>query len=186
MYNLEIRGNISLVFPNDSTKYGNPVIISDDLIVNDDLYVSSGIPYINKNTLYPSNALYPKNTYLQVDDTLYKLDFDYLNYINESVYDKYVYEDGKQWIERNVGIDEDGQLYQLDHTVIENKSDLIINVNETSTITLLSFGVAILKSEYLINNNYTDTFATKVYVNSELKVAVDEIDAEVSAKVDED
>ena len=186
LHNLEIRGNISLVFPNDSTKYGNPVIISDDLIVNDNLYVSSGIPYINKNTLYPSNALYPKNTYLQVDDTLYKLDFDYLNYINESVYDKYVYEDGKQWIERNVGIDEDGQLYQLDHTVIENKSDLIINVNKTSTITLLSFGVAILKSEYLINNNYTNTFATKVYVNSELKVAVDEIDAEVSAKVDED
>lgn len=186
LHNLEIRGNISLVFPNDSTKYGNPVIISDDLIVNDDLYVSSGIPYVNKDALYPSNTLYPKDTYLQVDDDLYKLDFDYLNYISETAYDKYVYEDGKQWIERNVGIDENGQLYELENTVIENKSDLIINVGENSTITLLSFSNAILKSEYFINNNYTNTFATKVYVDSELTVAVDEITAEVNAKVDED
>lgn len=186
LHNLEIRGNISLVFPNDSTKHGNPVIISDDLIVNDDLYVSSGIPYVNKDTLYPSNTLYPKDTYLQVDDALYKLDFDYLNYISETAYDKYVYEDGKQWIERNVGIDENGQLYELENTVIEKKSDLVINVGENSTITLLSFSNAILKSEYFINNNYTDTFATKVYVDSELTVAVDEITAEVNAKVDED
>lgn len=186
LHNLEIRGNISLVFPNDSTKHGNPVIISDDLIVNDDLYVSSGIPYVNKDTLYPSNTLYPKDTYLQVDDALYKLDFDYLNYISETAYDKYVYEDGKQWIERNVGIDENGQLYELENTVIENKSDLSININENSTITLLSFSNAILRSEYFINNNYTDTFATKVYVDSEITVAVDEITAEVNAKVDED
>lgn len=186
LHNLEIRGNISLVFPNDSTKYGEPVIISDDLIVNDDLYVSSGIPYVNKDTLYPSNTLYPKDTYLQVDDALYKLDFDYLNYISETAYDKYVYEDGKQWIERNVGVDENGQLYELENTVIEKKSDLVINVGENSTITLLSFSNAILKSEYFINNNYTDTFATKVYVDSELTVAVDEITAEVNAKVDED
>lgn len=186
LHNLEIRGNISLVFPNDSTKYGNPVIISDDLIVNDDLYVSSGIPYVNKDALYPSNTLYPKDTYLQVDDALYKLDFDYLNYISETAYDKYVYEDGKQWIERNVGIDENGQLYELENTVIEKKSDLVINVGENSTITLLSFSNAILKSEYFINNNYTNTFATKVYVDSEITVAVDEITAEVNAKVDED
>lgn len=154
LHNLEIRGNISLLFPH--------------------------------NGLYPSNTLYPKDTYLQVDDALYKLDFDYLNYISETVYDKYVYEDGKQWIERNVGVDEHGQLYALESTVIENKSDLIINVGENSTITLLSFGNAILRSEYFIKNNYTETFATQAYVNSELKVAIDEINAEVSAKVDED
>lgn len=154
LHNLEIRGNISLLFPH--------------------------------NGLYPSNTLYPKDTYLQVDDALYKLDFDYLNYISEMVYDKYVYEDGKQWIERNVGVDEHGQLYALESTVIENKSDLIINVGENSTITLLSFGNAILRSEYFIKNNYTDTFATKVYVDSEITVAIDEITAEVNAKVDED
>lgn len=154
LHNLEIRGNISLLFPH--------------------------------NGLYPSNTLYLKDTYLQVDDALYKLDFDYLNYISETVYDKYVYEDGKQWIERNVGVDEHGQLYALESTVIENKSDLIINVGENSTITLLSFGNAILRSEYFIKNNYTDTFATKVYVDSEITVAIDEITAEVNAKVDED
>lgn len=154
LHNLEIRGNISLLFPH--------------------------------NGLYPSNTLYLKDTSLQVDDIIYELDFDYLNYISETVYDKYVYEDGKQWIERNVGVDEYGQLYALESTVIENKSDLVINVGENSTITLLSFGNAILRSEYFINNNYTDTFATKVYVDSEITVAVDEITAEVNAKVDED
>ena len=186
LYSLEIRGNISLVFPNDSTKYGEAVIISDNLIVNDNQYISSGIPYVNKDTLYPINLLYPKDTYLQVDDTLYKLDFDYLNYINETTYDKYILRDGEQWIERNVGIDENGNLYALENTIIEKKPDLIINVKSNSHIKLLSFANAILKSEYLLNNKYTDTFATQAYVKSEIKVATDEINAEVSAKVDED
>ena len=186
LYSLEIRGNVSLTFPNKETLYGEPVIISDNLIVNDNQYISSGIPYTNKDAIYPSNALYPKNTYLQVDETLYKLDFDYLNYINESTYDKYILKNGSQWIERNVGIDSNGQLYKLENTVIETKPDLYISVKENSNIKLLSFANAILKSEYLLENNYTETFATQAFVKSEIKQTADDIELQVNAKVDED
>ena len=185
LHNLEIRGNISLVYPNDSTKYGYPLIISDDLVVKDSIYISSGVPYVEKDTLYPSTNLYLKDTYLQVDETLYKLDFDYLNYMNEDTYDKYVYQDGKQWIERNVGIDSSGNMYALDHTIIEEKADLEILITKESVVTLLSFPGAVLQSTYLTENEYTDAFATEVYVNSEIRQTTEEIEAKVSAVSDE-
>lgn len=185
LHNLEIRGNISLVYPNDETRYGYPAMISDDFIVGNDKYISDGIPYLNKDATYPSTTLYPKNSYIQVDETLYKLDLDYLNYMNEFVFDRYIYQDGKQWIERNVGIDSNGDMYALDQTIIENKEDLTINIDNNSTLTLLSFGSAILKSDYLLENEYTTVFATEAYVNSELRQTTNEIEAKVSAVTDE-
>lgn len=185
LHNLEIRGNISLLYPNDSTKYGQPVIISDDFIIGNDKYISEGVPYINKDPVYPSENLYPKNSYLQVDDTYYKLDIDYLNYINETTYDRYIYQDGKQWIERNVGIDSNGNMYRLSTPVIENKQDIFINIGKDSTLKLASFTNAILKSEYLLENQYTQVFATEAYVDSEIKQTTDAIELKVSAVTDE-
>ena len=186
LHNLEIRGNISLVYPNDETRYGYSAMISDEFIVDNDVYISEGIPYSHKDATYPSTTLYPKNALIQVDETIYELDLDYLNYMSELVHDKYVYQDGKQWIERNVGIDSSGNMYALDHTIIENRADLTINIDANSTLTLLSFGGAILKSEYLLENIYTDVFATEAYVNSEIKVASDEINLQLDAKVGDD
>ena len=183
LHKLEISGNISLLYPNDSTKYGYPLIISDDLIVSNDIYISSGVPYQNE-VLYPSTSLYPKDTYLQVDSTLYKLDFDYLNYMSESVYDKWICEEGKQYIERHVGIDSNGDMYALDTPVIELKPDLYINISETSTISLLSFSDATLKAEYMIQNEYSNEFATRLYVNSSITQTKDEIEAKVQAVSD--
>ena len=186
LHKLEIRGNVSLVYPNNQNRYGAPIIIGDELVANNDTYVSEGIPYLNRNILYPSTTLYPKDSYLLVDDTLYKLDFEYLNYMNETVYDKYVYEEGKQWIERNVGFDANGDMYQLVNTYKEIKPDIDIEIKSNSLITLLSHSSAILKAEYLIENQYTEIFATQAYVNSEIKQTADAIELQVDAKVDED
>ena len=185
LHRLEISGNISKLFPNDSSKYGYSVIISDDLVVSNDLYISSGVPYQN-DIPYPSTTLYPRNSYLQVDNTLYYLDFDYLNYMSESVYDKLIIEDNKQWIERNVGIDSNGDMYALDTPVIEIKPDLTININNNSIITLLSFSSAILKASYMIENEFTENFATKAYVGSRITQTKNEIDLEVQQKVSDD
>lgn len=125
-----------------------------------------------EDTLYPSNTLYPLDTYLLVDSDRYKLDIDYLTYTDNEHYDKYVYEDGKQWIERTNG------------TVVE-KEDIEINVKQNSVIRLESFNIT-LKVVYLLENIYTDTFATQVEVNSEIKQTADEINLEVSKKVNED
>ena len=124
-----------------------------------------------RNTLYPSNTLYPLDTYLLVDNDRYKLDIDYLIYTDSEHYDKYVYEDGKQWIERING-------------TIEEKEDIEINVDANSYIRLESYGNANLKAIYLLENDYTDTFATQVEVNSQIRQTADEINLEVSKKVD--
>lgn len=112
------------------------------------------------NTLYPSATLYPIDTTIIVDNTKYYPDFEHLNYISSNVHDKYVYEDGKQWVERNVGVDGQGNLYPLPSTIIEQSSkELVISVNANSTILMQFFQNAILSSEYLLNNDYTDVFA---------------------------
>lgn len=138
------------------------------------------------NDLYPSDNLYPKIFKLQVDEKIYELDLDYLNYINSEICDEFVYENSKCYVIRRIGIDENGELYQLENEIIETKKDLIINVLENSKITLLGFGNAILTAEYLLQNQYTDVFATEAYVNSEIKQTADEINIEVAKKVNED
>lgn len=181
LYELEISGNISLIFPNNSSKYGKSVMISDDLIISEDIIISSGAPYDN-SILYPSNDLFLKGTVLKVDDAYYKLDFDFLNYMNANTFDKYVYRNGEQWIERNVGINEQGEMFRLPNTVIEKKGNINIIVESDSTIQLLSFPSARLKVNYLLQNQYTDTFATNVELASKLEITTEKIESDVSAK----
>lgn len=112
--------------------------------------------------LYPSNTLYPKDTYLLVDNEKYHLDFTYLRYMSESVCDKWICEDGKQRVERYVGVDNQGNYYALTNPIIEEKEDLIISVSGYSTISMESFSNIKLRCEYLLQNDYTDTFAPTV------------------------
>ena len=138
------------------------------------------------NNLFPSSNLYPKSFKLQIDETIYDLDINCLNYINSNVCDEFVYENGNCYIIHRVGIDENGEMYELTNEVIEQRKNILINVLENSTITLIEFGNAILTAEYLLQNQYTDVFATEAYVNSEIRQTADEINLEVSKKVNED
>lgn len=112
--------------------------------------------------LYPSNTLYPKDTYLLVDNEKYHLDFTYLRYMSSTTCDKWICEDGKQRVERHVGVDGQGNYYALTNPIIEEKEDLIINVSSYSTISMESFSNINLYCEYLLQNDYTDTFAPTV------------------------
>lgn len=168
LHRLEISGNLSATFPSNDT--------------------------------YPSNNLYPSVCGIWVYDVkqdaidwetskYYVLDFLYLNYINEQVHDTYVYEDGKQWVERNVGIDEFGNKYALQETIIEQGEDIEIRVSKESYITMYPFGDydnAIFKCTYLLENEYTSTFANQVEVTSELNLLGDTLEAKVSQVADED
>lgn len=182
LYNLSIKGQISLLYPaSDTNLYGYPLIVGDNFNISDDTYISSNIPY-GYEILYPSNNLFGKNTNLLVDDTIYKLDFDFLNYISDDVCDEWIYDNGKQYIIRRVGIDEQGNKYPLATAIREDKEDISIIVDSDSTITLTSFPTAKLTSNYLLQNQYTDTFATEVYVNSQIAVSTGEILSKVEMK----
>ena len=116
-------------------------------------------PLVPSESLVPSGDLVPYDaTILLVDDTEYSLGMNYLEYINSSTHDTYIYEDGKQWIER------------IDGT-IEELEDLVINISSSSTITFVNRNVAHLKCTYLLQNEYTDTFAPTVDLVSKINLS---------------
>lgn len=181
LYQLSIKGQISLLFPqSEEGLYGYPLVPSDELVPSDDLTPSSPVPYQNA-ILYPSDQLFTKSSNLLVDDTKYKLDFDFLNYIDNDVCDEFVYDNGICYIIRRVGIDENGDKYALNKEVIEARKSVIINVDSNSTISLESFNNAILKATYLLDNAYTDNFTTKIEVQSEIQQTAESITSNVTA-----
>lgn len=122
------------------------------------------------NTLTPSNSLVPIDTYLVVDNTnRYKLDFTYLNYTSAESHDKYVYEDGKQWVER------------ADGTIEESSEKILIQVKSDSIIKMESFENCNIKATYLLQNEYTNNFATELDVEARFKITADSINSKVSA-----
>jgi len=188
LYQLSIKGNISLLYPQNEKLYGYPLVPHDGLVPSNTLVPSNPVPYDNE-VHYPSSDLFTKNTILTIDDVEYKLDFNFLNYMNSTVCDEFVYDNGKCYIIRRVGIDENGDMYALDNEIIEPRESITLNVKSNSTITLNSFNDAILTANYLLDNAYTQNFATQVNVSTEIEQTADSIlgqvvkDNEVVAKM---
>lgn len=185
LHKLTIKGNISLNYPNNNTNlFGFNLLASENLVPRETLVPTVGVPY-NNDILYPSNNLYPKVFKLKVDEKIYELDINYLNYMTSNICDEFIYKTGECYIIRRIGINENGEMYQLENEIIEKRKNLFINILENSTITLLGFGNAILRAEYLLQNQYSEVFASEAYVKSEIKQTADEINIEVAKKVNE-
>lgn len=137
------------------------------------------------SNLYPSSTLYPRDSYLLIDNNEYKLDFDYLKYYSSEVYDEFVYEDGKCKIIRRVGIDNNNQMYPLASEVIEPRNDIYLEINSNSVIKLKSFNNSHYEVEYLLENVYTDNFATQVDVSTQFIQTNNKIEATVQQVADE-
>ena len=186
LHKLSISGQISLLFPqSESDLYGYPLVPSDDLVPSSTLTPSSPVPYGNE-VLYPSSTLYPRGSVLLIDDVEYTLDFDFLNYLSPSVFDEFVYKDGECWIIRRVGINSQGNKYALDEEVIEPRKPVNLEVKSDSIIKLKSIENAIYSVEYLLENEYTDIFATKVDVSSQITQTNNKIEATVKSVADDD
>ena len=172
VYKMSIKGDISLLYGNNGNAYGDDV------------------PY--SQILYPSSNLFGKNNYLVIkysDEDIQKivLPFTYLNYINNEVCDEFKIDDGKAYIIRRVGVNSSMQKYQLQEEIIEEIPDFKIQLKEGNpTIYLESFDTVKFDVTYMVKNEYTDTFATKIELNSSITQTKDEINLEVSKKVDED
>ena len=121
--------------------------------------------------LYPADDLYPLDSYLLVDNNKVWLDINYLNYINNNVCDEFVYEDGKCKIIRRVGETSTGVLFPLENEVIEERQDALIEVNDNSIIKMESFDNLIYSVKYLLQNNYTDTFAPSIDLISKINLS---------------
>ena len=165
---LSIKGQISLLFGNDGQTYGI-------------------VPLAE--ILYPSNTLFGKNMNLIVEGTeeiqTIKLPFTFLNYINNEVCDEFKIENGKASVIRRVGINSNMEKYELEQEVIEDLGELNITLFDSyNKIYLQCFDNAILSASYMVKNEYTDIFATKVELNSSIKQTSSSIIAEVNGTID--
>lgn len=165
---LSIKGQISLLFGNDGQTYGI-------------------VPLAE--ILYPSSTLFGKNMNLIVEGTeetqTIKLPFTFLNYINNEACDEFLLQDGKASVIRRVGINSNLEKYELEQEVIEDLGEVNITLFDSyNKIYLQCFDSAIYSASYMIKNEFTDEFATKVELNSSLKQTSSSIIAEVNGTID--
>ena len=166
---LSIKGNISLLFGNDGKQYGI-------------------VPYAK--ILYPSSELFGKNMNLIIEykeeTQVIKLPFTYLNYISQDVCDEFILQDGKASIIRRVGINSNMKKYQLENEVIEDLGEFAITLKEGNPkLYLQCFDSTIYNASYMIKNEYTDTFATKVDLSSSINQASENINLSVDKKIED-
>lgn len=143
--------------------------------------------------LFPSDDLFPSDELLPYGDSrivvtdkdgnkqVYELGvMDVLRQKN-NVYDEYVLKDGVAKVIRR--INKDGTI--KDNEEIEELGEYVIYLKEgTNTIEIQNY-TAQIRAKYAIKSDYTDVFATRVEMNSEIKQTADEINLEVRKKVDE-
>lgn len=180
LHYLSIKGNISLLYPSSQEAlYGYGLTPSETLTPGNTLTPSTFVPKDNK-ILYPSNDLYSKSSNLIIDDKEYKLDINFLNYMNNDDCDEFIYEEGKCKIIRRLGVDENGELYKLANEIIEFRNDITLEVKSNSLIKLKSFDNAVLSSTYLLQNEYTDNFVPSVDVVSRINLSPGNVQIEAS------
>lgn len=143
--------------------------------------------------LYPANDLYPSDTlYPRGDSRIIVIDKDGNKQVYElgvmdvlrqknNVYDEYILKDGKAQIIRR--INKDGSI--KDNEEVENLGEYMIYLKEgNNTIEIQNYSAQII-AKFAIKSDYTDVFATRVEMNSEIKQTADSINLEVRKKVDE-
>lgn len=186
LHELSIKGQMSLLYPqNRNNIYGGGTIPREDLLPSNELLPSDLVPYQN-GIKYPEDNLYPIGMILLIDEREYPLNFGFLNYINNIVCDEFIYKDGEYKIIRRVGIDENGNKYALENEYIDGYGSVDLQVENESIIRMKYFDNMIYKATYLLDNQYTDVFATKVELNSSITQTSDKISLEVNKKVNED
>ena len=151
------------------------------------------IPNYPKNKLYPSNDFYTKpseyyitNTYTINEEEhkeITKLPFDYLGRI-ESVYDEFnIDNQGRAYLVRRIGLDENGNQYVLDNEIVINYDDMAINLYEGTNVLSFNYYNPLMQVSYAIKNTLSDTFATNLRVNNQIKQARNEIELSVTEDI---
>lgn len=130
--------------------------------------------------IYPSASTFTKNSWLYVnkgesDEKIYDLKIPALRTLG-NVKDEYILENTKAILIKRIGLNDNSEKYVFDEPIEVDMGTLTINLKEgTNTLQMPSFPLFSLETTYLLKNDYTDTFASTAYVNSEIEVTSDNI-----------
>lgn len=111
-----------------------------------------------------------------------------LYYYDESIHDEFVYDgqNKKIYVIHRIGIDENGNKFLLENEIQEDFEyyDFLIGKGDYN-IFMSTYPTAYISIKAMLNNDYTNEFATKYEVNSAITQTANEINLKVSKKVDE-
>ena len=130
--------------------------------------------------LFPSQTTFTKNSHLVVNkdtqnEKFYDLKIPALRTLGD-VKDEYIMEDYNATYIKRVGINDNLEKYVLDKPIETDLGQIIVELEEgTNTLTMPSFPTNTYTATYLVKNQYTDTFASTAYVDSQIKISTDNI-----------
>lgn len=155
---LSIRGEISLLYPNDN------------LYPSGDLYPIDSTIMIEKEDGTKSSIPIP---------------FSDLHYLDNDTYDEFIIEKGIAYLIKRVGINEDGNFYKLSEVVSQKIGLLEVTLSRgLNRIYLPSFDNVHFVAKYAVQNAFTDIYATTIQLKSSITQLADSINLVVEKKVD--
>ena len=170
-------GNVSLANINKS----EPIYLK--------IYPTNGqdISYLYpRDNLYPSDDLFPQGRTLRFTNGDYAVDYELPNdllYYDEENYDEFIldYDAQSCVVNKKVGYNADGSKYLLEiPQTIEYEYPIIDLEAGDYTIEMLNYSNAFLFARLMVQNIYTDQFATKMEMNSAITQTAESIKSEVS------
>ena len=162
-----IEGNLLELHIYGNNTVFNYLLLDDKLTLNDNLYLEGDD--LIRVTDKDNNI---KTYSLGITEALRQ---------NNEVCDEFVLENGQAKVIRRVN---KSGLTKAKESV-ENLGKLEISLKEgTNTITINNY-TAKIKAKYVIKSAYSDTFATKVEMNSEIKQTKESIDLSVNKKLED-
>lgn len=111
--------------------------------------------------------------YVMQDDNIvneYKLPLKQNLYRVGNIYDEFICLEGKCSVIHRIGITTSGILYVLKEEYVEELDDLIIEA-PVGDITLVTTFNSTITCQYLVKNEFTDTFASHTEVKSEIEIS---------------
>ena len=175
-----VSGNRQIVLENCVKGYLLKLRIKGNNDVFDRLYPA--------DDLYPSDTLYPRgDSRIVVTDgngnsMVYDLRVSEVLRANDEVYDEYILEDNFAKVIRRVNPDGTTKIVETEEII----GTYTIYVAEgTNTIRIQNYSAPI-EAVYVEQNAYTDQFATVIQMNSSIELAEQEINIELSKKVDDE
>ena len=154
--------------------YGNntifkPFVLSDDLYLSDELFLTDVESIVTVTDENDNTTDYD----LKITDTLRQ---------NGNVKDEYILDGGKAKIIRRINLD--GSI--KDNEEIEDLGELhIILTQGTNRVQIKDYN-AEMYAKWALKSDLTDTFATKVQVNTSITQTSTQIMTEVNKKIDEE
>lgn len=193
----KIEGQISDIADITTTVEGTGTLVAGNVNESEPIYIKIYPKLGDIKSLYPADDLYPSDTLYpngktlhfhctsEVHDVDYELPRDLLWFSND-VYDEFIldYDNNACYVIQRVGVDSDGNKYALASSIQINYEYPTINlIGGDYEISLIGHPNAYIYIRLMVQNIYTDQFATKVEMNSKITQTANEINLEVAKKV---